>query len=282
MRSCLDHDKDVLMEIIPGVHQVDDVTGSNVVLIVDDEMTLVDTGIGGNGEAILTYIRKIGRDPSDLKRIVLTHFHYDHSGSAQELHEATGARIVTHRSETESSYSGKVLLRKGNEGQDPPAWYKWVRGFGSRRVSRETYPDTEVHDIVEQGDVLPALGGIRIMHTPGHTPGSICPFLEGPSVLFLGDSVLNNIDRLSRPLTWDSRNRNQLDLSLRSLRELDADTACFGHGPSLEVDVMNRIRKMTDRPYNVPTWRIVMKNWKTLVKFQESTRRAGNWQGGPR
>ena len=88
------------MEIIPGVHQVDDVTGSNVVLIVGDEMTLIDTGVGGNGEAIISYIKKIGKDRLDLKRILLTHFHYDHSGSAQELHEATGARIVTHRSET--------------------------------------------------------------------------------------------------------------------------------------------------------------------------------------
>ena len=120
------------------------------------------------------------------------------------------------------------------------------------------------------------------MHTPGHTPGSICPFLESPSVLFLGDSVLNNIDRLSRPLTWDAKNRSQLDLSLRSLRDLTADTASFGHGPVLESDVMPRIRKMTDRPYDVPTWRIVMKNWRTQVRFQESTRRSGNWQGGPR
>jgi glyoxylase-like metal-dependent hydrolase (beta-lactamase superfamily II) len=270
------------MEIIPGVHKIDNVTGSNVVLIVDTEMTLVDTGIAGNGEVIQSYIKGIGRDPLDLKRILLTHFHYDHSGSAQELHEATGARIVTHRSETESSVSGKTLLRKGNEGQDPPTWYKWVRGFGSKRVVSGTYPDTEVHDIVEQGDTLPALGGIKIMHTPGHTPGSICPFLESPSVLFLGDSVLNNIDRLSRPLTWDAKNRSQLDVSLRSLRDLEADTACFGHGPVLDVDVMTRIRNMTNRPYNVPTWRIVMRNWRTLVRFQESTRRPGNWQGGPR
>jgi glyoxylase-like metal-dependent hydrolase (beta-lactamase superfamily II) len=274
--------KDVFMEIIPGVHQIEGVTGSNVVLIVDSEMTLVDTGIAGNGEAIVSYIESIGKKPSDLKRILLTHFHYDHSGSAQELHEATGARIVTHRAETEVSMTGKMLLRKGNEGQDPPTWYKWVRGFGRKRILRTEYPDTEVHDVVEQGDTLPALGGIKIVHAPGHTPGSICPFLESPSVLFLGDSVLNNIDRLSRPLTWDAKNRSQLDVSLRSLRDLEAETACFGHGPALKTDVMTRIQKLTARPYDVPTWRIVMKNWKTLVRFQESTRRPGNWQGGPR
>ena len=81
------------MEIAPGVHRLEDVTGSNVVLLADKRMAVVDTGISGNGEAIVSYIRKIGRSPSDLRWIIVTHFHFDHSGSAAELHELTGAQI---------------------------------------------------------------------------------------------------------------------------------------------------------------------------------------------
>ena len=193
------------MEIAPGVHRLEDVTGSNVVLLADERMAVVDTGISGNGEAIVSYIRKIGRSPSDLRWIIVTHFHFDHSGSAAELHELTGARIVAHKDETEPGPDGTLLLRKGNEGESPPTWYRWAQrvagGGGGPKPPREPrrFPDTPVHETVEHGDVVPCMAGLRIIHSPGHTPGSISPLLTGPRALFLGDSVLNNIDRLRPP-----------------------------------------------------------------------------------
>ncbi|MCH2525068.1 MAG: MBL fold metallo-hydrolase [Dehalococcoidia bacterium] len=272
------------MEITPGVHRITDINGSNAVLIVDEQMAVVDTGISGNGESIVSYIKSIGRDPRDLRWILVTHFHFDHSGSAQELHELTGAKIVSHRAETELTSEGKSLLIKGNEGAEgPPKIYSWLMGRrGNKRTQEIKYHDTEVHETVEEDDVIPCLGGIRIMHTPGHTPGSICPVLEGPRVLFLGDSVLNNINRLSRPLMWDRNKRRELDTSLRRLRELDSDVAMFGHGPPLTDDVNNKVRGLTDRPYDLPTWKIVLKNWRTLRKWRETTSKPGHWGAGPK
>ncbi|MBI2887750.1 MAG: MBL fold metallo-hydrolase [Chloroflexi bacterium] len=270
------------MEIAPGVHRVPGVTGSNAVLLVDRRMALVDCGVSGNGEAIVRYIRSLGRDPKDLAWVVLTHFHFDHSGSAAELHHLTGAQVVAHVAETELDHHGKRLLIKGNEGEQPPGWYRWAMRRARRHERDAHYHDTEVHQPVEDGQVLPCLGGLRVIHTPGHTPGSICPLLQQPRVLFLGDSVLNNVDRLSRPLMWDRAKRRRLDASLRSLRELDAEMACFGHGPPLTEEVMRRVQALTDRPYDVPTWRIVLRNWRTLRRFQASTRRPGHWEGGPR
>ena len=274
------------MEIAPGVHSLEDVTGSNVVLLADERMAVVDTGISGNGEAIVSYIRKIGRSPSDLRWIIVTHFHFDHSGSAAELHELTGAQIVAHRDETEPGPDGTLMLRKGNEGESPPTWYRWAQrvagGGGGPRPPREPrrFPDTPVHETVEHGDVVPCMAGLRIIHSPGHTPGSISPLLTGPRALFLGDSVLNNIDRLSRPLMWDRSKRRQLDASLHALRDLEADLACFGHGPPLSGDVMDRVRGLTDRPYDLPTWRIALKNWNTLRRWRARSRRPGHWEGG--
>ena len=273
------------MEIAPGVHRVEDATGSNVVLLADEQMAVVDTGISGNGEAIVSYIKKIGRSPGDLRWILVTHFHFDHSGSAAELHELTGARIVAHKAETEPGPDGTLLLRKGDEGEAPPLWYRWAQriagggGGGRPRIMRQ-FPDTPVHETVEDGDVIPCLSGLRIIHSPGHTPGSICPLLTGPQVLFLGDSVLNNVDRLSRPLMWDRSKRRQLDASLHDLRDLEADLACFGHGPPLTEDVMDKVRGLTDRPYDLPTWRIALKNWSTLRRWRARTRRPGHWEGG--
>ena len=274
------------MEIAPGVHRLEDVTGSNVVLLADERMAVVDTGISGNGEAIVSYIRKIGRSPSDLRWIIVTHFHFDHSGSAAELHELTGAQIVAHKDETEPGPDGTLMLRKGNEGESPPTWYRWAQrvagGGGGPRPPREPrrFPDTPVHETVEHGDVVPCMAGLRIIHSPGHTPGSISPLLTGPRALFLGDSVLNNIDRLSRPLMWDRSKRRQLDASLHALRDLEADLACFGHGPPLSEDVMDKVRGLTDRPYDLPTWRIALKNWNTLRRWRARSRRPGHWEGG--
>jgi glyoxylase-like metal-dependent hydrolase (beta-lactamase superfamily II) len=272
------------MEITPGVHRIDGITGSNSVLLVDDHIAVIDTGISGNGEAIVSYIRKIGRSPKDLRWIIVTHYHFDHSGSALELHELTGADIVAHTDETELGENGKLLLRKGNEDSEPPPrLYSWIMARGNRSLSRNgIYADTEVHQTVEDGHMIPILGGMRILHTPGHTPGSICPVLEGPQVLFLGDSAINNINRLSRPLTWDRNKRRQLDKSLYKLRNLEATIACFGHGPPLTDEVMDRVRGMTDRPYDKPTWQIALKNWRTLVRWQRNTRRKGHLDGGGR
>ena len=268
------------MEIVPGVHRIEGVRGSNVVLLVDEQMAVVDTGVRDNGETIVKYIKSIGRSPRDLRWILLSHFHFDHSGSASELADLTGAKIVTQKDEVERQPDGTMLLRKGNEGEPPPLWYRIARRMPARRDTR-VYPDIVVDETMDDGDVIPCMGGLHIIHTPGHTAGSICPVLEGPDkVLFLGDSVLNNVDRLSRPLMWDRRNRRALDASLRKLRELEADAACFGHGPPLTAEVMTKIRGLTDRPYDLPTWRIVLKNWRTLKRFAESSRGEGNWSGG--
>ena len=243
------------MEITEKVHTVEDVYGSNVVLLLDTEITVVDTGFPGNGKKILDYIRDIGRQTEDIKRILITHFHFDHSGSALEIHNLTGASIIAHKDEVIKNNDGTLLLRKGEESEPPPLWYKLaLRATGLGRKSpkkpaRELH-DTPVHETVSHGDVIPGLGGVSIIHSPGHTPGSISPFVSDPKIIFLGDSVINNIDRLSRPLMWDRSKRRTLDKSLQELRELDAAIACFGHGPVLTEDVMTKIRGLTDRPYD--------------------------------
>ena len=130
------------MEIVSKIHRVPDVNGSNCVLMEGEELALVDTGIAGNADAIIRYIESIGRKPSELKYIILSHYHFDHSGSANALHERTGAQVVAHHDETERVPGGKLWLRKGNEADanQPPGWYVWwlsaTRTAGGRRNSR--------------------------------------------------------------------------------------------------------------------------------------------------
>jgi hypothetical protein len=79
---------------------------------------------------------------------------------------------------------------------------------------------------------------------------------------------------------WDRNKRRELDGSLRRLRDLDNDIAMFGHGPPLVDDVNTKVRSLTDRPYDLPTWRIALKNWRTLREWRERTKKPGHWGAG--
>ena len=69
------------MEILPSVYLVDGVKGSNVYLLAEDELVLIDTGLPGNARHIKNFIEDQGRDPAELAQIIITHAHIDHMGS---------------------------------------------------------------------------------------------------------------------------------------------------------------------------------------------------------
>ena len=122
-----------------------------------------------------------------------------------------------------------------------------------------------IDDVVRDGDVLPYMGGLHIIHTPGHTPGSMCLFLAKSRVLIAGDTIINNEDRLSRPLPLRA-DRDESEQSLRKLAQLDFDICCFGHGPPL-YSAKERVSQLAmNYPRTPLLWRIV-RSWQRLVRF---------------
>ena len=100
-----------LMEIIEGVHRVDEASANmahaNVYLVINGkELAVIDTGTSGNAQKTVEYIKKIGYQPGDVKTIILTHFHMDHMGSAKELKDLTNAKVAVH-TEDADYVSGK-------------------------------------------------------------------------------------------------------------------------------------------------------------------------------
>jgi glyoxylase-like metal-dependent hydrolase (beta-lactamase superfamily II) len=86
-----------ILEVAPGIHWIEGING-NCYLLVDKEITLIDTGLPHKAKKILRYISdELHRAPSDLKMIVLTHCHVDHIGNARELRNLTGAKIAAHK-----------------------------------------------------------------------------------------------------------------------------------------------------------------------------------------
>ena len=88
------------MEVSPNIHIAPSARWSRVYLIVGETLTLVDSGLPWRPRGILNYIRSIGRRPDELKHILVTHSHPDHTGMTSALAKATGAAVAVHRSDT--------------------------------------------------------------------------------------------------------------------------------------------------------------------------------------
>jgi glyoxylase-like metal-dependent hydrolase (beta-lactamase superfamily II) len=88
-----------------------------------------------------------------------------------------------------------------------------------------------VDEVLSEGDTLPVLTGLRVVETPGHTPGHISLFAPAAAILFCGDSMVSNQNGLqgSRPgITWDEGKARE---SERKQAALGAQIVCSGHGP---------------------------------------------------
>jgi len=163
----------------------------NLVLAWDDtSLVLVDAGLPKQGEIIATAIKKEGFDPRKLTHIILTHQDIDHTGAVAELQKMSpGLKVVAHIDEA-PHIDGRALpikLAARLEEYDslPP---EGKEGINAWRDFYESHP-IEVHHKVTDGEVLPICGGIKIVHTPGHTPGHICVLFEESNIMVLGDSA---------------------------------------------------------------------------------------------
>ncbi len=160
------------MKVADGIHRVDGIRIGNAYLVEDpDGLTVVDTGIPGSAKAVLRLVEQLGRQPGDVRLIVLTHWHVDHVGGAAELKRRTGARVAIHE------LDAPILAG----GQLPPKGRRLMRLIVRLLRLRPVTADLRLRG----GEVV---AGFRVIHTPGHTEGSIA--LERDGVLFSGDALL--------------------------------------------------------------------------------------------
>ena len=220
------------MEIIPNVHVI---SGGfvNCYLIVDpDGLTLIDTGLAGNAKRVLQYVEGLGRKPGDVKRIIITHADGDHVGSLAALKAATGARVYANAAEAEAIAAG----RSSRDLKADNLLLKLVFAITGRLFRASP---AQVDELVTEGQALPALGGLRVVETFGHTPGHISLFAPSAGILFVGDSLVSNKDGLrgSRGAnTWD---QDKANAAVRKQATLGAQVVCSGHGPVV-MDAVGR------------------------------------------
>ena len=218
------------MEIVPRVHAVRAI-GSKAYLIVEDEITLIDAGHRGSGRVVRRYLERIGRSERDITRIVCTHGHPDHIGGVAEIAAASGATIHMHPADAERL---RIRFRDVLADRKPGL----ILAFLTRPIQD---PRPLLH-----GDVLPVLGGLHVVHTPGHTPGSICLYAPARRLLFSGDVLQVRNGRLAPPHQVFSDDLVEARRSVGRLAELDVETICFAHYPALREGARAQLRDLVE------------------------------------
>lgn len=188
-----------------------------------DGITLVDAGLSlrPSRDRLAAGLRAIGADPADVAHVVVTHAHPDHTGGLAALVAASGARVHVH--EREAIYLA--------DGRTPRTSRGKTRSFAKVAKTEPFLDDAE----------LP--GGLRAVHTPGHSPGHVALLHPETGVLITGDAVMNLRGVRYAPAflcTDPDRNRDSAD----RLGDLDFGTVAFAHGPELRRDARERLRDL--------------------------------------
>jgi glyoxylase-like metal-dependent hydrolase (beta-lactamase superfamily II) len=231
------------MRIAPGLHSLGDKSGGEVrAFLIDDgkELTLIDTLLDKNGKGVLDELKQMGKKPTDIKRIILTHAHQSHLGGLAALKKATGARVYSHE------WEGEIIEGK-RKVQVPPTTTLWpqkplkiyylqvafVLGLGMP-------PSCDVDENLKDGDHV---GPLTVMHAPGHTPGSLTFYWPERKALICGDVVVTWPEpALGWPqITLDNKQNRESVGKLCDMTQ--AEILCVGHG---DPTIRNGAKVMRD------------------------------------
>ncbi len=174
------------MEIIANVHLIPNIVANPYLIIDPDGLALIDAGLPGSDKKILKYISGLGHAPSDLKWIIITHSDMDHTGGLSAIKNASGARVYASAIESEAMSKGSSSRQIKSRN-----FFRKLLMSVAGRFMRAV--PIQADEILSEGQVLPVLGGLHVVETPGHTPGHISLF--SPSSWY---SVHRRFDRLAR------------------------------------------------------------------------------------
>jgi glyoxylase-like metal-dependent hydrolase (beta-lactamase superfamily II) len=206
-------------------------------LVVDAAMgaMLVDAGGPGSEAAIIDMLAEARVGMGDLRHIILTHQDLDHVGSLHALARASGARVMAHEAEApfidgsqQPRFAQPEVLERGPE----------------FRPVVESLRPTPVDQLLTDGERLDLAGGVRVVSTPGHTPGHLCLYLERSRTLIAGDALLAHRGRVYGPSSEFSADLPAARESVRKLADLDVRAIVCYHGGVVDDDANGQLQRL--------------------------------------
>ncbi len=232
--------------VIEGIHfipgQDEMIPDSHVYVLGDSQshdLSMVDVGLIGKGEWKLDQIEQAGIGLEDIKRIILTHTHFDHIGCIKEIIKGLpDSEIWVHQIEGDYLEKGDERIIHGNE--------MFAGLIRSQYGIEDGFYQFPIQRKLSEGEVL-EVGGSRweVLHIPGHSAGGIGLYNPENKVLIPGDTVYAdyNIGRFD----LYSADGNQLRRSLERLAQLDAEVLLPGHNRILREGAGESIRETVVR-----------------------------------
>ncbi len=194
------------MYLLDGAH-----FDSNIFLI--DEELLVDCGTGIFFSQTIEQMKGYGLNPKKITKIVITHAHFDHCGGVKKFKELTGADVFIHKLDADKLRNGDVL----------------ENFLGMRFKFAKFEPDK----ILEGGETISTdCNDFIVLHTPGHTSGSISLWNKKNKILICGDLIFH--DGFGRTDLKDG-SESDIKKSLLKIKELHPNILLPGHGTILDI-----------------------------------------------
>ena len=223
-----------MREITKDVYMLEGIGPAPAFLLADpDGFTLIDSGGPKKSKAVIAEIEATQHAVTDLKQIILTHCHSDHTGNVAELVARSQAKVLAHQDDVPYILGQQSL-------PTPTLLQKLMFGLMDRIFPLHI---EQVDRSVVDGDTIDALGGLKVIHAPGHTPGSIALYQPERKIMFFGDLLFNERKLKIAPKLFNVDTPRVAD-AVRQVITNDIDIAFFGHGEPYTEHAGEKIRQV--------------------------------------
>jgi glyoxylase-like metal-dependent hydrolase (beta-lactamase superfamily II) len=215
------------MKIIDNVYGIPGVMANSFLIVEPDGLTIIDTGMPFSEKRTLKFITGLGKSAQDVKRILITHADLDHYGCLAALQSASGARTYASRVEAEA-------MAVGQSSRPVNRSVGHFQRFMIHMMGRLLKPaPIQVDETLVEGQVLPVLGGLQVVETPGHAPAHLSFFAPAAGILFCGDSMRSDGKGFRGSRSRNNWDQAMAEASVHKQKELCAQVICPGHGPAV-------------------------------------------------
>ncbi|BBH63669.1 hydrolase [Actinoplanes sp. OR16] len=219
-----------MREVIDGVFEIRLGYVNVHVVVTDDGLVLVDTGLPRRAPAIERALRGIRRSLGEVRTVLVTHHHPDHVGSLAEVKRRSGARLIAHAADAPHI--------TGAFPATPPAG---LLGKLVGRLIGDVEPVKLDQLVADEAEPLP---GFTALHTPGHTRGHLSFLLDRDGgILFAGDAAGSRGGRVTPPPGPVTADPAEALSSMKRLAERQFEHAVFGHGRAVTGHAVEAFRK---------------------------------------